>query len=151
MEHKTLTNREVLTALLEGKEIQELDSIWVGEETPEWCTVDLFPLFSVENLDEPFKRFLYTDGTYIYRIKPETKTVRIFNGVELPDCITEPLQLKETYYIVHLNSVREYSWVGKSYELDVLKGGFAYLRREDAEIHLKALTSYETIEKEVLE
>ena len=151
LQHKTLTNREALTALLEGKEIQELDKRGVGEETPEWCSVDNFPLFSVENLDEPFKRFIFTDDPYIYRIKPETKTVRVCNGVELPDCITEPLKNGETYYVAGVSAVVAMRWSRYSSKEVYVKCGFAYLSREDAEVHHKALAAYETIEKEVLE
>lgn len=149
MEHKTLTNREVLTALLDSKIIQEA-IIKEGENTPpKWFNVVYCPFFTTVDLDEPFKRPSVTEDLYIYRIKPETETVRVFNGVELPDCITEPLQYGETYYVAHPTVVVNCTWSGHRYDSAVVASGLAYRSRRDAEIHHKALTKYETIEKEV--
>lgn len=146
--YTTLTNREVLTALLEGKEIQEA-FIGEGEEILKCDTVTYFPFFSTDDLDSSFRRLTYEENPCIYRIKPETKTVRVFNGVELPDCITEPLELGDTFYLALFGGVALRTWSYHTSELDAVVKGFAYLNREDAELHHKALTTYEVIEKGV--
>lgn len=102
--HTTLTNREVLTALLEGKEIQRT-RIKEGENSPKWSKVLYLPFFAFDDLDERYQRTSLVKDHWTYRIKPETKTVRVFNGVELPDCITEPLQHGETYYVAGVSAV----------------------------------------------
>lgn len=90
---KTLTNREAMTALLEGKKVQQC---WVGGNTSEqpevWETIDYLGIKISGGLDNPVGTGAWEEGMFIYRIEPENKTVRIFSIVELPHCITEHLK-----------------------------------------------------------
>lgn len=144
--YKTLTNREVLTALLEGKEIQEA-RIEEGEKPLWWEKVMFFPFFAADGLDSRFRMGDFEVDKYIYRIKPETKAVRVFNGIELPDCITEPLEDGQVYFAAYLTGAALSTWENTQHERYALSLGLIYLNREDAEIHHKALTTYEVIEK----
>lgn len=74
-----------------------------------------------------------------YRIKPKP---RICNGVELDECIKEPLVSGKSYYIA--NPVRdEYRallfWDGGYYDFKYLDRGVAYLSEESAIKHAKAM------------
>lgn len=149
-QHETVTVREVLTALLEGKEVQKTFLMNGTDTISEWEKPQYFPfsVLSVDMLDKPAS-YTGESGTYIYRIKPETKTVRVFNGVELPDCITEPLHAGEVYYVALIQEVREYVWRGSRADMKLLESGHVYKTRKDAETHYHAITKYDIIEKEV--
>lgn len=137
METKSvLTYRDLLKAQVAGKTAQ----YWSIDNGGAWLDFKVTLAVDIHSLDD-----VLDSGRY--RIKPETKTVRVFNGVELPDCITEPLELGDTFYLALFGGVALRTWSYHTSELDAVVKGFAYLNREDAEVHHKALATYETIER----
>ncbi len=121
---KANTFRELSQAQLDGKTLQVdfFGEGWVD------CTHTLEQV-RVEDIDKPVRG---------YRVKPKT---RICNGVELDECIKEPLRDGEEYYIAY--PINDYSvklvWNGDRYDLNHLNRGISYLKEESAIKHAKAM------------
>lgn len=122
---KANTFRELMQAQLSGEVLQ----VKVSDTDWEDCIHTLSQV-RTEDIDKVVKGV---------RIKPKPRTC---NGVELDECIKEPLRGGERYYLASILSPKYSSpltWGGYEHEIRFLDIGIAYLKEESAIKHAKAM------------
>lgn len=138
---KKYTFRELIESQLSGVIWQKFDYILDNQ----WDDMNCVGLIELERLDE------IVDPN-IYRIKPKVRTVRYCNGIELPQCVTEPLEKGAVYYHPYLLGVTmgyfRSCWAGTVGDSLLLKKGMIYLDEIDAQTHYDAIMNIEIKEIE---
>ena len=138
---KQYTFRELIESQLSGVIWQKFGYT----DKDQWGDMNYVAFLELERLDKIV-------DPCIYRIKPKTRTVRICNGIELPECVTEPLEDGTPYYYPNFRKYGQYfmnsEWIDCLRDAHLLYQGMIYLTSQDAQTHYDAIMNIEIKEVE---
>ena len=122
---KLLTPPEVVQALMDGKDVEELRP--GGDK---WYKVRHLGILSVSALIDPDCKF---------HLAQEMITV---GDVSFPKPVSKPLRMGETYFfpsLIETGLVNWFEWTDDRLDFNLLKSAMVHLSKENAIAHAKAL------------